>query len=50
MGASDAPKFTQAVEEMTQRAMKLGPNPLRKDYKDLEWESPSDEEGKKEAS
>jgi coenzyme F420-reducing hydrogenase delta subunit len=30
MGASDATKFTAAVEEMTQRAKKLGPSPLRK--------------------
>lgn len=30
MGASDATKFTAAVEEMTKRAKELGPNPLRK--------------------
>jgi len=29
MGASDATKFTAAVEEMTARARQLGPNPLR---------------------
>jgi F420-non-reducing hydrogenase iron-sulfur subunit len=29
MGASDATKFTAAVEEMTARARELGPNPLR---------------------
>jgi len=31
MGASDATKFTAAVEEMTARARQLGPNPLRAD-------------------
>jgi coenzyme F420-reducing hydrogenase delta subunit len=30
MGASDATKFTAAVEEMTKRAKELGPSPLRK--------------------
>jgi len=30
MGASDAIKFVEASEEMTRRARKLGPNPLRK--------------------
>lgn len=30
MGASDATKFTAAVEEMTKRARELGPSPLRK--------------------
>lgn len=29
IGASDAPKWAQAVETMTRRAMELGPNPLR---------------------
>jgi coenzyme F420-reducing hydrogenase delta subunit len=28
IGASDAPKWAQAVETMTRRAMELGPNPL----------------------
>lgn len=28
IGASDAPKWAQAVEMMTQRARELGPNPL----------------------
>jgi len=32
MGAADGPKFAQAVEEMTQRARKLGPNPLHKKH------------------
>ena len=30
MGASDATKFTAAVEEMTKRARELGPSPLGK--------------------
>ncbi len=30
IGASDAPKFVRAVNEMTERARKLGPNPLKK--------------------
>ena len=30
MGASDATKFTAAVEEMTKRAKELGSSPLRK--------------------
>lgn len=30
MGASDAPKFVEAAEEMTKRARELGPNPLKK--------------------
>ena len=30
IGASDAPKFAQASDEMTARARKLGPNPVRK--------------------
>jgi coenzyme F420-reducing hydrogenase delta subunit len=30
IGASDAPKFAQASDEMTARAKKLGPNPIRK--------------------
>jgi len=29
MGASDAPKFVEAAEEMTKRARELGPNPLK---------------------
>ena len=28
IGASDAPKWAQAVEQMTRRALELGPNPL----------------------
>jgi F420-non-reducing hydrogenase iron-sulfur subunit len=30
IGASDAVKFAAACNEMTERAKKLGPNPLRK--------------------
>jgi len=30
MGASDAPLFAAACNEMTERAKKLGPNPLKK--------------------
>ena len=30
LGASDAPLFAAACNEMTERARKLGPNPLRK--------------------
>ena len=30
LGASDAPKFASACNEMTERARRLGPNPLRK--------------------
>jgi len=30
IGASDAPKFAEAANEMTERARRLGPNPLRK--------------------
>ena len=30
IGASDAPKFAAACDEMTERAIRLGPNPLRK--------------------
>ena len=30
IGASDAVKFAEASNEMTERARKLGPNPLRK--------------------
>ena len=33
MGASDAHKFVDAVEEMTKRARELGPNPLKKKLK-----------------
>jgi coenzyme F420-reducing hydrogenase delta subunit len=29
IGASDAPKWAQAVQEMTRRAQELGPNRLR---------------------
>ena len=31
IGASDAPLFAQAANEMTERARRLGPNPLRKE-------------------
>ena len=31
MGASDAPLFAHACDEMTERAQRLGPNPLRKE-------------------
>jgi F420-non-reducing hydrogenase iron-sulfur subunit len=31
MGASDAPLFAAACNEMTERAKKLGPNPLKKE-------------------
>jgi F420-non-reducing hydrogenase iron-sulfur subunit len=31
IGASDAPAWAQAVTEMTERARKLGPNPLKKE-------------------
>ena len=31
LGASDAPMFASACNEMTQRARDLGPNPLRKE-------------------
>jgi len=30
IGASEAPKFAQACNEMTERAKKLGPNPIKK--------------------
>ncbi len=30
IGASDAPLFAAAVNEMTGRARRLGPNPLKK--------------------
>ena len=30
IGASDAPKWAEAVEQMVRRAYELGPNPLRK--------------------
>ncbi len=30
IGASDAPKFATACNEMTERAKNLGPNPLMK--------------------
>jgi coenzyme F420-reducing hydrogenase delta subunit len=30
IGASDAPKWAEAVEMMTERARELGPNPLRR--------------------
>lgn len=29
MGASDAPKFAHAADEMTKRARELGPSPIR---------------------
>lgn len=31
LGASDAPHFAAACKEMTERARKLGPNPLKKE-------------------
>jgi len=31
ISASNAPLFAQACNEMTERARKLGPNPLRKE-------------------
>jgi coenzyme F420-reducing hydrogenase delta subunit len=31
IGASDAPKFAAACDEMTERARSLGPNPLKKE-------------------
>ncbi len=31
MGASDAPLFAAACNEMTERAKRLGPNPLKKE-------------------
>ncbi len=31
LGASDATKFAAACDEMTERARKLGPNPLKKE-------------------
>ena len=33
LGASDAPKFAAACNEMTERARRLGPNPLIKGRK-----------------
>ena len=30
LGASDAPLFAKACNEMTERARRLGPNPLKK--------------------
>ena len=30
LGASDAPRFVDACNEMTERARRLGPNPLKK--------------------
>jgi F420-non-reducing hydrogenase iron-sulfur subunit len=30
IGASDAPNWARAVREMTERALSLGPNPIRK--------------------
>ncbi len=31
IGASDAPLFAQAADEMTEVAKKLGPNPVKKE-------------------
>lgn len=31
LGASDAPHFAAACKEMTERARKMGPNPLKKE-------------------
>ena len=33
IGASDAPLFAQAANEMTERARELGPNPLKQGSK-----------------
>ncbi len=33
IGASDAPLFAQAANEMTDKARELGPNPLKKGIK-----------------
>jgi F420-non-reducing hydrogenase iron-sulfur subunit len=33
LGASDATKFAVAANEMTERARRLGPNPLKKEKK-----------------
>ena len=33
IGASDAPLFAQAANEMTEKARQLGPNPLKKGRK-----------------
>jgi len=33
IGASDAPLFAQAADEMTEVARKLGPNPAKKETK-----------------
>ena len=33
IGASDAPLFAQAANEMTEKARELGPNPLKKGRK-----------------
>ena len=30
IGASDAPRFAAACNEMTERAKRLGPNPLKR--------------------
>ncbi len=35
IGASDAPLFARAANEMTEIARKLGPNPLRKKEKSV---------------
>jgi coenzyme F420-reducing hydrogenase delta subunit len=34
IGASDAPNWAKAVREMTDRAQELGPNPIRKSYRE----------------
>ncbi len=37
LGASDAPRFVDACNEMTERARRLGPNPLKRE----KYNSPS---------
>lgn len=33
MSAAEAPKFAQAADEMTKRALELGPSPLKRSDK-----------------
>ena len=40
MGASDAQKFVEAVQEMAKRARELGPNPLKKWLRRVAWFEP----------
>ena len=39
IGASDAPNWVRAVREMTDRALELGPNPLKEKTAALETKS-----------